>query len=207
MTPEGLSAADVIATFGLEPLPVEGGLYRRWYCASDVLRADAVSTNDTRADDTRADDMPADDMRADKPAGTAIVAMITDEQQSFSALHQLKTDELWHFYVGDPLVLVLLEPGGTSRRVVLGHDIGVGQVPFAVAPRGCWFGADLAPGGSFAVFGCTMAPGFTPDDFRGGVLDELLAGWPHEADAIHRLHRVGEPLFMPGAVDDPQPPA
>ena len=197
MTPEGLTAADVIAAFDLEPLPVEGGLYRRWYCASDVLRADAIRT----------DDMRADDMRADKPAGTAIVAMITDKPESFSALHRLKTDELWHFYLGDPLVLVLLEPGGTSGRVVLGHDIEAGQMPFAVAPRGCWFGADLAPGGSFAVFGCTMAPGFTPDDFHGGVLDELLAGWPHEADAIRRLHRVDEPLFMPGAVDDPGRPA
>ena len=199
MTPEGLTAADVIATIGLEPLPVEGGVYRRWYCASDVLRTDAVVANDTRANDMRADDMSADGMRADKPAGTAIVAMITDEPESFSALHRLRTDELWHFYVGDPLVLVLLEPGGRSRRVVLGHDIGAGQMPFALAPRGCWFGADLAPGGSFAVFGCTMAPGFTPDDFHGGVLDELLAGWPHEADTIRRLHRVDEPLFMPGA--------
>lgn len=185
MRPDGLTAADVITTLRLEPLPVEGGLYRRWYVAPDVLRSA---------------DLPAA-YGEDKPAATAIVAMITADQESFSALHRLKTDELWHFYLGDPIVLVILEPGGASRRVVLGHDLLAGQVPFAVAPRGCWFGAELVPGGAFGLFGCTISPGFTPDDFRGGVLADLLDGWPHEAETIRRLHRPDEPLVMPGAVD------
>ena len=185
MTPDGLSATDVIRIFGLEPLPVEGGVYRQWYRSSDVLRAD---------------DLP-DRYDEDKPAGTGIVMMITDERSSFSALHCLRTDELWHFYLGDPLVLVLLEPNGTSRRVVLGHDVAAGEVPFAVAPRGTWFGADLRPGGCFAVFGCTVSPGFTPSDFTGGVLADLLAGWPHEAETIRRLHRAEELQRMPSDVD------
>ena len=85
--------------------------------------------------------------------------------------------------------------------MVLGHDVDAGEVPFAVAPRGAWFGAELRPGGRFAVFGCTVSPGFTPADFTGGVLADLLAGWPHEADTIRRLHRADEPQRMPGDVD------
>jgi uncharacterized protein len=181
-----IDPAALIARFGLAPLPVEGGLFRQWYRSADLLgSAHLPARYAGRVDDDG------------KPAGTAIVAMLTDEPDSFSAFHRLATDELWHFYLGDPLELVLLHPGGSSEHIVLGADVLGGEEVFAAVPRGSWLGARLVPGGRFALFGNTMAPGFTSGDFEGADVDELVAGWPHEQAVIHALYRACEPREMP----------
>ena len=107
MTPE-----DLVAHYGLEPIPREGGLFRRTW-------------------EGRAGRRPAGGLRA-------IVALLTVED--YSALHRLPTDEIWHFYLGDPLELLLLAPDGTSRTVVLGPDVLGGQQPQTTVPAGTWMG-------------------------------------------------------------------
>src|SRR5581483_3535748 len=109
-----------------------------------------------------------------------------DDPPSRSLFHRLAHDEVWHFYAGDPLRLVLLHPDGSDEEVVLGGDPAAHRRQFVV-PAGSWQAGEVVPGGRWALFGCTMAPGFTPGCFEGGRGADLLASHPARADDIERL--------------------
>ena len=79
-------------------------------------------------------------------------------------MHRLKSDEIYHFYMGDPVQLTLVHPSGTIKVLFLGHDIRAGQFVQAVVPAGIWQGAYLLEGGQFALMGATVAPGFDFSD-------------------------------------------
>ena len=124
-----------------------------------------------------------------KPLSTAMVAMFTDEPGSFSDMHRLPTDEVWHFYLGDPIELLLLHADGSDELVILGTDVlGGHRVQFTV-PAGAWMGARLRPGGEYGVYGNTMAPGFVPSDFEAGDRAELTGRWPGRGELITALTR------------------
>ncbi|AYL36917.1 MULTISPECIES: cupin domain-containing protein [Streptomyces] len=158
MTPD-----DLVAHYGLEPIPREGGRFRQTW--SGPARPDG------------------------RPEGTAIVALLTDAPGDFSALHRLPADEIWHFYLGDPLRLLLLAPDGTAREPVLGPDVLGGQHLQLTVPAGTWMGARVAAGGAWSFFGCTMAPGFTYEDYEHGDRAELTARHPERAALIAELSR------------------
>ena len=122
-----------------------------------------------------------------KPLCNAMVAMFTDEPGSFSPLHRLPTDELWHFYLGDPIELLLLHPDGRDELIVLGTDVLDGQRVQVPVPATTWMGARLRPGGEYGVYGNTMAPGFVPSDFEPADAAELTRRWPHRAALIAAL--------------------
>ncbi len=117
---------------------------------------------------------------------TAIVALFAREPRSFSAFHRLAYDEIWHYYGGDPFRLLLLFPDGTSRDVVMGQDIAAGQHVQFTVPAGTWQAGDILDEGSYALFGCTMAPGFTADCFEAATADTLVSQWPARAADIAR---------------------
>jgi predicted cupin superfamily sugar epimerase len=120
-------------------------------------------------------------------ASTAIVGLYAVDPPSRSCFHALAFDEVWHAYAGDPFRLILLHPGGASEEVVMGRDPAAGQrVQFAI-PAGTWQAGELLPGGRYALFGCTMAPGFTPECFQAGAAEPLIAGWPAREADIRRL--------------------
>ncbi|MFI1419704.1 cupin domain-containing protein [Streptomyces sp. NPDC020731] len=158
MTPD-----DLVAHYGLEPVPREGGRFRQ-----------------TWAGPARPDG---------RPEGTAIVALLTDAPGDFSALHRLPSDEIWHFHLGDPLHLLLLDPDGTTRTPVLGPDVLGGQHVQLTVPAGTWMGARVAEGGAWTLFGCTMAPGFTYEGYEHGDAAELTARYPARAALIVELCR------------------
>lgn len=160
--------AAIAARYGLSPLPVEGGLFRRTWAGPE----DATG----------------------RPAGSAIIVLLAAEADLFSAMHRLPTDEVWHFYRGDPVELLLLDPDGGSRVEVLGS---AQHVQFTV-PAGTWMGARVADGGRWALCGTTMAPGFVESDYEGGDADILRARYPDAADLITALTRPGKPTRMPG---------
>ncbi|GHI06566.1 cupin [Streptomyces cellostaticus] len=152
---------ELIARYDLEPIPHEGGLFRRTWAGPE--RPDG------------------------RPEGSAIVALLTADD--FLALHCLPTDEVWHFYLGDPLDLLLLAPDGTTRTAVLGPALRAGQHVQLTVPAGTWMGARVAPGGAWTFFGCTMAPGFTYEGYEHGDEEDLTARYPAEAARIAQLCR------------------
>jgi uncharacterized protein len=127
--------------------------------------------------------------RDGKPLCNAMIAMFTDVPGSFSDMHRLPTDELWHFYLGDPIELLLLRADGRDELVTLGTDVLGGQRVQTVVPAGVWMGARLRPGGEYGVYGNTMAPGFVISDFEPGDRAELSQCWPHRAELITALTR------------------
>jgi hypothetical protein len=176
-----MEVEDLIRLYGFEPLPVEGGVFKQMYVSNERIAHEGLPDRYTH----------------DKPLGTAILYLYTPDPDSFSAMHKLPTDEIYHFYLGDPVELLQLYPDGHSERVLLGQDILNGQHVQYVARREVWMGSHLLPGGRFALIGTTMAPGFTPDDYIGATREELIAQYPHEAELIKRLTRPYTPLHMP----------
>lgn len=131
------------------------------------------------------------------PAGTAGVGLFCTEPPSRSLFHRLAFDEIWHFYAGDPLRLVLLHPDGLAEDVFLGDPLA-GHTAQHVVPAGSWQAGEVATGGSWSFFGVTMAPGFTGACFEGGRAEDLLRTHPARAEDIERLSvPAGEPATMP----------
>lgn len=116
---------------------------------------------------------------------TAIYFLL--ERGDISALHRLKSDEIWHFYEGDPLAVHVIDPRGESFELLLGRDAGRGERLQAVVPAGCWFGAESR--GNFSLVGCTVSPGFDFSDFQMAGRTELTGLFPHRAGLIERLTR------------------
>jgi uncharacterized protein len=167
------TAERLIELLDLQPLAGEGGYFRQTWVAADTIPATGLPARYARA----------------KPAGTAIYYLVTDARDGFSALHRLPTDEVYHFYLGDPVEQLLLHADGRRERVILGSDLLGGQRVQHVAPAGSWQGTRLVPGGRVALLGATMAPGFDPEDFERGDRDALCRAFPAEAALIAELTR------------------
>ena len=159
-----------IKKLGLEPHP-EGGYYRRTYQADLVVAEEALPAGFTGA----------------RAVSTAIYFLL--EGENFSAFHRLRSDEVWHFYAGDPLVVDVISPEGKHSSILLGRDLEAGQVLQAVVPAGCWFASHVADWKSWALVGCTVAPGFDFEDFEMGKREELVECYPQHREVIERLTR------------------
>jgi uncharacterized protein len=123
----------------------------------------------------------------DRFAATAIFYMLTPG--TFSALHRLPGDEMFHFYLGDPVETFLLRDDGSSNFATLGHDLASGMLPQHNVPGGVWQGSRLLPGGAFALLGTTMSPGFDYADYESGSRESLVARFPQHRDRILSLTR------------------
>ena len=105
----------------------------------------------------------------------------------FSALHRLSGAELWHHYAGAPVEMLLLEPGGTVSRPMLGDDLTRGQRPMVAVPAGVWMAAGTT--GDWSLTGATLAPPYDEDGFELGDADELTEAYPQAAADIARFTR------------------
>lgn len=167
-----MTAKEIKKLLDLSPLPVEGGYFAETYRSPESLPAAALPSR----------------YQGQRSFGTAIYFLLTPD--TFSALHRLKSDEVYHFYLGDPVTMLLLHPDGGSEVLTLGHDLRAGQRLQTVVTRGTWQGSFLRPGGSFALLGTTMAPGFDPEDFELGDRQLLIHTYPDRESFIARLTRV-----------------
>ena len=111
------------------------------------------------------------------------------EAGSFSEMHVLASDELFHFYLGDPVEMLQLWPSGEAKVAVLGPDLAAGQHVQLLVPAGVWQGTRLVGEGQVALLGCSVVPGFDFADYLSGSYAELTARWPREAERIRLLTR------------------
>ncbi len=176
-----ITAQTVIDLLNLEPLPEEGGFFRQTYLASEMIPQVGLPT------------------RYSQPMsfGSAIYVLLTPTD--FSAMHRLNTDEIYHFYLGDPVDLLLLHPHGAGEIVRLGNDLLAGMHPQFTVPHGAWQGSKLATSPQhqdetaygFALLGTTMAPAFDWSSFELGQRESLSRAYPHFTQAIAARSRVG----------------
>jgi predicted cupin superfamily sugar epimerase len=160
-------ARRLIAQLSLAPLPHEGGWFRQTWLSTARL-ADG------------------------RPAGSAIYFLVSPGD--FSALHRLKTDEVWLFHAGDPLEHLMLDARAGSpvvRITRLGSTVAAGEVPQLVVPGGVWQGARLATGGTrgWALLSCTMAPAWDEREFELGQRERLAGEFPTARAQIDALTR------------------
>jgi uncharacterized protein len=160
-----MTADQIKSLLKLEPHPVEGGWFRRTYTSVGNVEL----------------------ARGVRAQGTAIYYLL--EAGTFSEMHVLASDEIFHFYPGDPVEMLQLLPDGGSAVFILGGDLSAGQQVQLVVPAGVWQGTRLVEGGKVALLGCTVTPGFDFADYRGGSYAELAAKWPTEAERIRALTR------------------
>ena len=164
-----MDAATLIQKLDLKPLPFEGGYYRETYRSAETIPAEALPPRYTH----------------DKHYGTAIYYLLTPD--TFSALHRLPTDEIFHFYLGDPVTMLQLHPDGHGETLTLGPDLARGQLLQAVAPKNAWQGTFLNEGGRFALMGVTVAPAFDFEDFQLASRADLLNVYNEYRTLIERL--------------------
>jgi predicted cupin superfamily sugar epimerase len=166
-----MTADELKTLLHLEPHPREGGWFVQTWKSEEEIPLTALSSR----------------YSAPRAAGTAIYYLL--EPDTFSEMHRLASDEVFHFYLGGPVEMLQLLPDGESRRVTLGSDIESGMVPQLIVPKMVWQGSHLLPGSSFALLGCTVSPGFDYADYEAGAYQPLSDGWPEQREVIGRLTR------------------
>jgi uncharacterized protein len=165
-----MTAKTWIKKLGLRRHP-EGGWYRETYRSAESLQADALP----------------DRFKGARSVSTAIYFLL--ERGQMSRLHRIQSDEVWHHYAGGSLVVHSLTPDGRHTRTRLGSRVARGERPQAVVPAGSWFGAMLAPDTTYALVGCTVAPGFDFADFELGNAQTLLRLFPRHGAIVRALCR------------------
>jgi uncharacterized protein len=159
---------ELIARLELTRHP-EGGWYRESYRSSEIIQAAALP----------------DRFTGDRSVCTAIYFLL--ESGDMSALHRIKSDEIWHFYAGEALTVHVIMPQGEYYPLIIGSNIAAGETFQCVVTAGCWFGAEVSRDDGYSLVGCTVAPGFDFADFEMGKREELLKQFPAQADIIRRL--------------------
>jgi predicted cupin superfamily sugar epimerase len=160
-----MTVQELISLLHLKPHPKEGGFFAETYRSAATLNLPAGRRN----------------------VATAIFYLLTPE--SFSEMHCLPGDEMFHFYLGDPVEMLQLHTDGSSEVIVLGADIASGMKLQHVVPGGVWQGSRLKQGGALALLGTTMSPGFAYEDYVSGKAEALIRLCPQRAEMIRALSR------------------
>src|SRR6476620_6490053 len=163
--PVNQEAQKIVAKLGLVSLPREGGFYRlNWISAARLQSGRATAS--------------------------AIYFFVTPDE--FSAFHRLAGEELWHFYSGDAVDHIQLNPEtGAMTTTRLGGSILAGHVPQLPVPAGVWQGAKLAPGGirGWTLLGCSLSPAWEEKEFEIADTGALLLAFPKHAAIVRELTR------------------
>lgn len=150
---------------------VEGGAFREVYRSTWLVAPTALPNT----------------FDAPRHISTSIYFLLKQDQ--FSAFHRIKSDELWHFYYGDPLVIYEIEADGSLTEHLLGNDPAQGQQFQCVVKAGSWFASRVQHGGRYSLVGCTVAPGFDFADFELADRQALSQQYPAHGQLIGALTR------------------
>jgi len=164
-----LTVEKLIKMLNMKLLPKEGGYYSETHRSAQVVPGSSLP----------------EQYESDRSLSTAIYYMLTPDTKSL--LHRLPTDEIFHFYLGEPVLMLQLFPDGTVNTIILGQDLEAGHSIQVLVPKGVWQGSYLLEGGGFALMGTTMAPGFDFADSEIGDKETLISLYPSHQDLIKRL--------------------
>ena len=162
------SIDSIIHKLKLEPHP-EGGYFKETYRSLGELDERSLGQ----------------DYIGKRNFSTCIYFLLTSD--SFSALHRIKQDEIWHFYDGSPIRLHVISELGVHTTHIIGRNLEKNETPQFVVPGGCWFGAEVINKNSYSLVGCTVSPGFDFKDFELKSKKELLALFPDNEEIISKL--------------------
>ncbi len=162
------TADHYIAQLGMQQ-HVEGGAFKEHYRSPMLLPASVLSG----------------EHRGDRPASTAIYFLLRHGE--FSAFHLLASDEVLHFYDGEPLHVYAIDTAGAMHVHTLGRDLARGEHFSVVVPGGHWFALRCEVDGGFSLIGCTVAPGFDFEDFTLDDRAMLLKRFPQHAQLIQEM--------------------
>ncbi|MCC6865234.1 MAG: cupin domain-containing protein [Ignavibacteria bacterium] len=140
-----------------------------------------------RSDETISKENLPERFPGERNFSTSIYFLLTSE--SFSALHRIKSDELWHFHAGSACTIYMIGEAGNYSEIILGNDLDNGEVFQCVIPKCVWFGAKVNSTESFTLCGCTVSPGFDFEDFELGKREELVKLFPQHKTVIEKLTR------------------
>lgn len=161
-----MNADHYIRHLNLQPHP-EGGYYKEVYRSAGSL------------------DIPG--FPGPRQLCTSIYFLL--EKGNFSAFHRIRSDEIWHFYAGDPLEVIEIDPSGKLNITTLGRDAEKGERFQYVVPAGNWFGSRVKSGSTFSLVGCTVSPGFDFSDFEMAQCVSLSKEFPQHQGIIEQLTR------------------
>jgi len=164
-----MTGKEIIEILDLQPHSKEGGYFKETYSSEETISPEALPDRYTNL----------------KRFGTAIYYLLMPD--TYSALHKLSTDEIFHYYLGDPVIMLQLYPDLTSKVITLGPEINKGQQVQVIVPKDTWQGSFLKDGGKYALLGTTMAPGFDFSDYKEGVRDSLVLQYPNQKRLIEKL--------------------
>lgn len=160
----------LIDKLSLKPHP-EGGYYREVHRSAGVIPHTALDGT----------------FKGDRNYSTSIYFLLTSA--TFSAFHRIRQDELWHFYIGSPIHVHIIDDLGNLQTQTVGNDIAAGNHLQLVVPAGCWFASGVTKPDAFSLVGCTVSPGFDFNDFELGTRAQLIRDYPQHADLIKAFTR------------------
>jgi predicted cupin superfamily sugar epimerase len=165
-----LTAEQIRELLQMRPHPIEGGYFAETYRGSPMLPQSLLPG-----------------YPGDRAISTAIYYLLTPD--TFSLMHRVRGDEMFHFYLGDPVEMLQLTPDGSGEVIVLGQDIAAGTRLQHTVTGGVWQGSRVRAGGKYALLGTTMAPGFEYEDYETGQRQDLIVRYPEFSKLITSLTR------------------
>jgi predicted cupin superfamily sugar epimerase len=160
-----MTTDEVKKALGLQPHPREGGWYVRTWESAEFVALPRYT--------------------GERRTSTAIYYLL--EPGTFSEMHVLQSDEIFHHYLGGAVEMLQLFDDGSAKVTVIGKDIAAGETPQHVVPRGVWQGSRMLRDGEWALLGCTVSPGFEFEDYADATAEQLIKRWPAEAERIKAL--------------------
>ncbi|NKI31793.1 cupin domain-containing protein [Croceivirga thetidis] len=162
------TAKELIRKLNLKPHP-EGGYFRETYRSSSEIPNSVLG----------------EQYRGGRNCSTCIYFLLTSEK--FSAFHRIKQDEIWHFYTGKTITLHVISESGNYSNQRIGNALLKDEIPQYVVKGGNWFAAEVKDENAYALVGCTVAPGFSYEDFELKTSLELTNLFPAHKNIIQRL--------------------
>lgn len=163
-----MNKLEIIAKLDLQPHP-EGGFFKETYRSEAEISRDQLG----------------EEYSGNRNYSTSIYFLLTSEDHS--NFHRIKQDEIWHFYEGSPIRLHTISEDGVHNSHIIGRDILKDELPQLVVKGGDWFAAEVITKGEFSLVGCTVAPGFSFEDFELPPRNELLEKFPQHHDLITKF--------------------